>query len=134
MKATDYPVLLIYSKDDAAWLARVDMLPGCIADGITQEEALANAKVAIENWIAVSKELSRDIPKALDIQELEDLQLKAMEFQGQQIQNLIQQAVAQVIQQAQAGIGKLPIGHEAQFGKRGFQMPVPQIAGFTSQA
>src|ERR1700733_5654149 len=102
MKPTDYPVFLVYSKEDAAWLARVDSLPGCVADGGTQEEALVNVRKAVETWIAVSKELGRELPAPLDIQELEDLQLQAMEFQGQQIQHLMQQAVNQAVQQLQA--------------------------------
>ena len=89
MKPTDYPVLLVYSSEDNSWLARVDMLAGCVADGATPEEALANAKIAIDDWIAVSKELGRQIPQPITIQEIEEMQLKAMEFQGQQIEQLM---------------------------------------------
>ena len=127
MKPTDYPVLLVYSKEDGAWLARVDMLPGCVADGNTPEEALANAKVAINDWIAVSQELKREVPKALDIQEIEDLQLKALEFQGQQIQQLIQQAVAQVIEQMKAA-PPTPVhfsGGELAFAGRALPLSAP---------
>jgi predicted RNase H-like HicB family nuclease len=73
MKSTDYPVFLVFSKEDNAWLARVDLLPGCAAEGGTQEEALVNVRKAIKTWIEVSKELGRKVPKALDMQEIEDL-------------------------------------------------------------
>jgi predicted RNase H-like HicB family nuclease len=132
MKPTDYPVFLVYSKEDRAWLARVDWLPGCVADGKTQEEALANVRVAIEDWISVSKELGREIPKALDIQDLEDIQLQAMKAQQQQIQKLIQQAVTQVIQQAQAVPLKPVVGQRKNVGRRGYQVPTPQVTGFTA--
>ena len=135
MKPTDYPVFLVYSKEDNAWLAHVDLLPGCVADGSTQEEALANARIAVEDWIAVSKELKRDVPKALDLQELEELQIQAQEFHGQQIQQLIQQAVAQVIQQAQSGTLKFAYGGlDAPVGQRGYKLPSVHVAGFSSPA
>ena len=38
-------------------------LPGCMADGITREEALAKAEVVIKKeWIETAKELGREIP------------------------------------------------------------------------
>jgi predicted RNase H-like HicB family nuclease len=124
MKSTDYPVFLVYSKEDNAWLARVDMLPGCVSDGKTQEEALANVRVAIKEWIDASKELKREIPKPFDIQELEDLNLQAAAFHGQQIQQLIQQAVAQVIQQLPPPTpAKFGYGERSLPGGRDYQHP-----------
>jgi predicted RNase H-like HicB family nuclease len=132
MKPTDYPVFLVYSKEDGAWLARVDMLPGCVADGSTQEEALINVREAVNAWIDVSKELGRQIPKPLDIQEFEDLQLRAMEHQGQQIQQLIQQAVNQAVQQLQAVMQPIQISQGSRMGGRSAQLPLPQVSSFTA--
>ncbi len=134
MKPTDYPVFLVYSKEDESWLARVDLLPGCIADGSTQEEALANARKAIETWIEVSTELGRPIPKALDMQEIEEFQLKAMEQQGQQIQQLIQQAVAQVIQQFQTAMSSAESGTENRFPNQTYLFPASRVTNFTAVA
>lgn len=39
-------------------------LPGCMADGATFSEALANAEVVIQEWIETANELGRPIPKA----------------------------------------------------------------------
>jgi predicted RNase H-like HicB family nuclease len=37
-------------------------LPGCMADGSTYQEGLANAEVVIAEWIKTAQELGRAIP------------------------------------------------------------------------
>jgi predicted RNase H-like HicB family nuclease len=37
-----YEIILYWSNDDDAFIAEVPELPGCAADGSTQQEALAN--------------------------------------------------------------------------------------------
>jgi predicted RNase H-like HicB family nuclease len=52
--ATDniqYEIILYWSAEDQAFLAEVPELSGCIADGSTYQEALANAEVVIREWI-----------------------------------------------------------------------------------
>ena len=41
-------------------------LPGCAADGVTHQDAVANAEVVIREWIETAQELGRPIarPKA----------------------------------------------------------------------
>jgi predicted RNase H-like HicB family nuclease len=63
MKATDYSVFIIWSKEDNAFSAQVPELPECVADGATREEALANATIAAQIWIDTAKELGREIPE-----------------------------------------------------------------------
>jgi predicted RNase H-like HicB family nuclease len=63
MKATDYSVFIIWSKEDKAFLAQVPELPGCVADGPTREEALANATIAAQSWIETAQEIGREIPE-----------------------------------------------------------------------
>jgi len=48
--------------DGGGWLASVPALPGCMGDGETPEEALADAEAAIAEWKAAAKELGREIP------------------------------------------------------------------------
>ena len=40
----NYEVIIYYSKDDSAFLAEVPELPGCTADGATQNEALVHVQ------------------------------------------------------------------------------------------
>jgi predicted RNase H-like HicB family nuclease len=57
-----YEIIIYWSEEDQAFLAEVPELPGCMADGATPAEALANAEVAIREWIETAQELGRDIP------------------------------------------------------------------------
>lgn len=58
-----YEIIIYWSKDDDAFVAEVPELPGCMADGSTYQEALANAEVIISEWVATAKELGRLIPE-----------------------------------------------------------------------
>lgn len=58
-----YEVIIYWSDEDHAFIAEVPELPGCIADGATYKEALANAEVVIQEWIETAKELGRLIPE-----------------------------------------------------------------------
>ena len=58
-----YEIIVFWSSADNAYLAEVPELPGCIADGNTYQEALANAERVIEEWIETASELGRPIPK-----------------------------------------------------------------------
>ena len=58
-----YEVIIYWSDEDQAFIAEVPELPGCMADGQTAEEALANAQVVIQEWIETAKELGRQVPE-----------------------------------------------------------------------
>ena len=58
-----YEIIIYWSKEDKAFIAEVPELPGCIADGKTHQEALANAEVIIKEWVETAKELGRPIPR-----------------------------------------------------------------------
>ncbi|HWZ94341.1 MAG TPA: type II toxin-antitoxin system HicB family antitoxin [Opitutaceae bacterium] len=57
-----YEVIIYWSEADHAFIAEVPELPGCIADGATQAEALKNVQVVIGEWIETAKSLGRPIP------------------------------------------------------------------------
>lgn len=58
-----YEVIIYWSEEDEAFVAEVPELPGCMADGSSYQEALANVEVVIEEWIETAKELGRPIPE-----------------------------------------------------------------------
>jgi predicted RNase H-like HicB family nuclease len=59
-----YEIILYWSEEDQAFVAEVPELPGCMADGATYQEAIANAETVIQEWIETARELGRPIPEA----------------------------------------------------------------------
>ncbi|MEW6236871.1 MAG: type II toxin-antitoxin system HicB family antitoxin [Candidatus Omnitrophota bacterium] len=57
-----YEIILYWSEEDQAFITEVPELPGCITDGATYQEALANAETVIREWIETARELNRPIP------------------------------------------------------------------------
>lgn len=58
-----YEIIIYWSVDDDAYVAEVPELPGCMADGATYQEALANAQVIVAEWIETAREIGRNIPE-----------------------------------------------------------------------
>jgi predicted RNase H-like HicB family nuclease len=64
MSRLEYPVIVtpLPAEDGGGFLVTVPDLPGCMSDGETPEEAIANVQDAIAAWIEAARELERDIP------------------------------------------------------------------------
>jgi len=60
---TRYELIIYWSQEDQAFIAEVPELPGCMADGKTYQEALANVEVIIQEWIDTATQLNRPIPQ-----------------------------------------------------------------------
>jgi predicted RNase H-like HicB family nuclease len=58
-----YEVIIYWSEEDQAYIAEVPELAGCMADGKTYQEALANVEIIVQEWIETAKELGRSIPE-----------------------------------------------------------------------
>lgn len=58
-----YEIIIYWSKEDDAFIAEVPELAGCMADGKTQAEALANVQRIIAEWIETAISLGRAIPE-----------------------------------------------------------------------
>ena len=58
-----YEIIIYWSDEDQAFIAEVPELPGCMADGQTYQEAIANAEVVMREWIQTAKELGRPVPE-----------------------------------------------------------------------
>ncbi len=57
-----YEIIIYWSEEDEAFVAEVPELAGCMADGATYQEALANTEVVIQEWIDTARELGRPVP------------------------------------------------------------------------
>lgn len=58
-----YEIIIYWSAKDDVFVAEVPELPGCMADGATHQEALANAEVIVSEWVETAKEIGRPIPE-----------------------------------------------------------------------
>lgn len=70
MYRLEYAVIVkpLSPDDGGGFVAVVPDLPGCMSDGETPSEALANVQDAIAAWIEAATELGRSVP--LPTQEL----------------------------------------------------------------
>jgi predicted RNase H-like HicB family nuclease len=57
-----YEIIIYWSEEDDAFIAEVPELPGCMADGKTYQEAVANAETVVGEWIETARDLGRPIP------------------------------------------------------------------------
>jgi antitoxin HicB len=51
------------AEDGGGFVATVPDLPGCMSDGETPQEALANVDDAIRTWIEAAQDLGHSIPE-----------------------------------------------------------------------
>jgi predicted RNase H-like HicB family nuclease len=51
--------VLIHTAEEGGCWAEVPALPGCVSEGDTLDEALANIREAAEGWLEVSAERSQ---------------------------------------------------------------------------
>lgn len=58
-----YEIIIYWSEEDGAFIAEVPELAGCLADGETYQEALANAEIIINEWLETARDLNRKIPE-----------------------------------------------------------------------
>jgi antitoxin HicB len=65
MTQLTYPVIVspLSEADGGGFAATVPDLPGCMSDGETPEEAIANVADAIEVWLEAARDMGRDIPR-----------------------------------------------------------------------
>jgi predicted RNase H-like HicB family nuclease len=55
--------VLVYRGEDGFWVVECPSLPGCISQGSSKEEALANITEAIEGYLAALQEDGLPVPK-----------------------------------------------------------------------
>jgi antitoxin HicB len=55
------------NEEGGGWLVTYSDLPGCMSDGETSEEAMANGKDALAAWLKAAEESGREIPNPCDV-------------------------------------------------------------------
>lgn len=58
-----YEMIIYWSDVDQSFVVEVPELPGCMADGATYQDAVANAEIVINEWIETAQSLGRPIPQ-----------------------------------------------------------------------
>jgi len=56
------------SSEEGSYTVTVPLLSGCITEGDTREEAIANAKEAIAGYIGALKDLGKPIPLEIPVE------------------------------------------------------------------
>jgi antitoxin HicB len=57
-----YPITLYPDAEEGGYVAEIRDLPGCLTQGDTLEETIANINEARELWIEIAYEAGREIP------------------------------------------------------------------------
>lgn len=55
--------VLIYPGEDGYWVAECPGLPGCISQGKTKQEAIANIREAIQGYVASLEDDGMPVPE-----------------------------------------------------------------------
>lgn len=58
-----YEITLWWSDDDQVFVAEARELPGCMAHGKTEADAIANVKEAMQLWIDVARRSGDPVPE-----------------------------------------------------------------------
>jgi predicted RNase H-like HicB family nuclease len=58
-----YEIIIYWSNEDQVFIAEVPELPGCMAHGDTQADALKNTNEAIQLWIDTAEEFGDPVPE-----------------------------------------------------------------------
>lgn len=68
-KHIEYPFELrpLSDEEGGGWLVTYPDLPGCMSDGETPEQAMANGKDALEAWLKAAEQTGRDISNPGDL-------------------------------------------------------------------
>jgi predicted RNase H-like HicB family nuclease len=58
-----YETIIYWSEEDQSFIADVPELPGCMAHGVSPDDALANAQEAMQLWMDTAHEFGDPIPQ-----------------------------------------------------------------------
>ncbi len=77
---SDYPIVVapLSDEDGGGFIALYPDLPGCLSDGDTPDEALANAQDAFAAWMEVQNERGASIPEPGDSSGLHQQRMESL--------------------------------------------------------
>ena len=55
--------IVLYPGEDGYWVAECPSLPGCVTQGHTREEAIANAREAIDTYVTALQQDHLPVPE-----------------------------------------------------------------------
>ena len=58
-----YKQVIYWSEEEHKFIVEVPELPGCMADGMTEEEALKNTEQIVSEWVETARILERKVPQ-----------------------------------------------------------------------
>lgn len=101
------------ADEGGGYLAEYPDIPGCMSDGETIEEAIANGRKALRDCLAVFKEMGRDVPKPATVEPAQwrqrlprTLYIKLTEqarAEGVSINSLVTAIIAEAVGRKQVG-------------------------------
>lgn len=63
MQKYNYEILIYWSNEDQVFIAEAPELPGCMADGASQEDAFDNIQAIMREWIETADRLGSSFPE-----------------------------------------------------------------------
>ena len=93
-----YSVFIVWSEEDEVYLAETPELPGCVADGKTHAEALANLEQIRAEWLETARELKRPVPPPVSTEVLRSQTAEGTRQLKAQWKAAIEQAAEQISQ------------------------------------
>jgi predicted RNase H-like HicB family nuclease len=58
-----YELVIYWSEEDQAYIAEVPELSGCMVDGKSYADVLANVEIIIQEWIETAQSIGKEIPQ-----------------------------------------------------------------------
>jgi len=99
-----YPIIVVWSEEDEAFLAGIPQLPGCVAHGDTQTEAVATLEDLAEQWLITAKQKGWNIPKPKCSADLEKEHKQQMQRQQEEFSAALKAGVEQALSKIVPGI------------------------------
>jgi len=81
--------ILIEKNEEGSYTVTVPSLPGCITQGDTWDDAIANAREAIAGYIEALRALGKPIPLEVPVEVAADAILKQAEMSIEEFEELL---------------------------------------------